>query len=202
MRPAAALAALALAPTCAAPVPAEDRAPAVERTRVGGASKEDQAAAEKYFTNTELVDQHGRTHRFYRDLLAGRKVLINFAFTTCTGVCPVMAQNLARVQEMLAKRGEKVTILTITVDPENDTPAALARFAAKFKAGPGWHFLTGVPASVEAVLKRLGGQAKRPSEHTAKLLIGNTSTGMWLKTVATEPPETIVHLIEHLDDPE
>lgn len=202
MRPAAVMAALALAITPAASAPAGDKAHPAERTKIGGLTPAEDAAAEQYFTNTELVDQDGRTRRFYADLLRGRKVLINFAFTSCSGVCPVMTANLARAQELLQKRGERVTILTITVDPENDTPPVLKRFAQKFKAGAGWSFLTGTPGNVAAVLKRLGGLAARPSEHSAKLLIGDTSTGMWVKTVATEQPEVIAHLVQHLNDPE
>ncbi|MGK4006296.1 SCO family protein [Sorangium sp. So ce1036] len=211
MRPGAALAAaaLALSLTALAPAedraprgaPADDRAPRPERMKIGGVSREDDAAAEKYFTNTELVDQHGRPHRFYAGLLRGRKVLINFAFTSCKGACPAMTANLARVQALLRARGERVTILTITVDPENDTPAVLKRYAARFKAGEGWYFLTGTPANVAAVLRRLGGQVRRPDEHTMTLLLGDASTGMWLKTLATEPPEALAHIAQHINDP-
>ncbi|WP_437680056.1 SCO family protein [Sorangium sp. So ce131] len=206
MRRGAALAAAALAISVASlarHTPAEDKAPPrVERMKVGGVSREDDAAAEKYFTNTELVDQHGRAHRFYEGLLRGRKVLINFAFTSCKGACPTMTANLARVQELLRARGERATLLTITVDPENDTPAALKQYAARFKAGEGWYFLTGAPDNVAAVLRRLGGQVRRPEEHMMTLLVGDTSTGVWLKTFATEQPETLVHLVQHLNDPQ
>lgn len=201
MRPGAALAAAALALSLAAGAPAEDKAPPVERMKVGGLSKEENAAAEKYFTNTELVDQDGHPHRFYSDLLRGRKVLINFAFTSCKGACPTMTATLARTQELLRSRGQRVSILTLSVDPLNDTPAALKQYAAKFKAGAGWYFLTGAPENVATVLKRLGGQTRKPEEHTATLLVGDTSTGIWVKSIATERPETIAHLVEHLNDP-
>lgn len=201
MRPGAVLAAMVLALSLPADAPAEEKATTVERMKVGGVSAEDDAAAEKYFTNTELVDQDGRPHRFYADLLRGRKVLINFAFTSCKGACPMMTANLARVQELLRSRKEQVTILTISVDPLNDTPAALKQYAAKFKAGPIWQFLTGAPGSIATVLKRLGGQVSRPDEHTMTLLVGDTSTGMWVKSLATDRPEAILHLIEHLNDP-
>ncbi|WP_437477549.1 SCO family protein [Sorangium sp. So ce1014] len=192
-------AALALALPCASPAaePVPDRPPA----RIGGSPAGDDAAAAAYFTDTELIDQDGRARRFYTDLLRGRKVLIHFAFTSCKGACPTMAANLARVQSLLGKRaGKEIAILTITVDPVNDTPKVLKRFAAKFSAGDGWRFLTGTPDSVEKVLGRLGGLTKKPDEHTSTLLIGDVTTGMWLKTVATERPETIVQLVDHIND--
>ena len=172
-----------------------------DRQKVGGATVDEDEAARRYFTDTELVDQDGKPRRFYSDLIRGRKVLINFGFTSCNGVCPTMAANLARVQKLLGKRlGTEITMLTITVDPVNDTPAALKRYAAKFKAEPGWYFLTGVPANVNAVLKRLGGLAPRPSEHSAVLLVGDANSGYWVKTAAVDNPESIVMLLDHLDD--
>ncbi len=189
--------ALALTLAAALALPAGSAAEAPSTPTPGG----DGSAAEKYFTNTELVDQDGIPRKFYRDLLQKRKVLINFAFTSCSGVCPVMTANLARVQKLLGGRvGKEITMMTITVDPVNDTPAVLKAFAAKHKAGPGWYFLSGTPANVNAVLKRIGGAVARPSDHSATLLIGDTSTGMWVKSLATERPETIVYLVDHLND--
>ncbi|XXY51935.1 SCO family protein [Sorangium sp. So ce269] len=201
MRRGAPLLAAALALALPAASPAGEPAPDRTRARVGGASASADAAAAAYFTDTELIDQDGRPRRFYTDLLRGRKVLIHFAFTSCKGACPTMTANLARVQALLGKRaGKDIAILTITVDPVNDTPKVLKQFAAKFSAGDGWRFLTGTPQNVEKVLGRLGGLTKKPEEHTSTLLIGDTKTGMWLKTTATERPETIVHLVDHIND--
>ncbi|WP_437807325.1 SCO family protein [Sorangium sp. So ce1078] len=201
MRRAAPLLAAALALALSSAIPAAGQAPERTRARASGSPAGDDAAAMAYFTDTELVDQDGRARRFYTDLLRGRKVLIHFAFTSCKGVCPTMAANLARVQALLGKRaGKEIAILTITVDPVNDTPKVLKQFAAKFNAGDGWRFLTGTPENVEKVLGRLGGLTKKPEEHTSTLLIGDTTTGMWLKTVATERPETIVRLVDHIND--
>jgi len=70
--------------------------------------------------------------------------------------------------ELLGKRaGAEVTILTITVDPVNDTPASLKKYAEQFKAGPGWYFLSGAPGNGSAVLKNLGGLAPKPGEPSA-----------------------------------
>ena len=60
--------------------------------------------------------------------------------------------------------------------------------------------LTGTPANVTAVLKRLGGFAGKPEEHTTTLLIGDARTGIWMKSIATERPETIAYLVNHLND--
>src|SRR5215207_3927345 len=96
------------------------------------------AAAQKYFSDVELVDQDGRRLRFYSDVLKGRTVVINAFFTTCTSVCPPMNRNLEKVQEALGQRlGKDVFILSISVDPLTDTPPRLKEYSRRFHARPG-----------------------------------------------------------------
>lgn len=160
------------------------------------------ASAARYFTNTELVDQHGKTHRFYEDLIRGRKVLINFAFTSCKGVCSPMTKHLAEVQRKLGGRvGKDITMITLSVDPTNDTPESLARFAKKFGTGPGWYFLTGSRENISLVLKKLGGYTDDPNTHSSTLLIGDAATGMWVKAPAMSFVDNLVYAVEHLNDP-
>jgi cytochrome oxidase Cu insertion factor (SCO1/SenC/PrrC family) len=168
---------------------------------VSSTSARDVSAAH-YFTNTELVDQFGKTHRFYEDLIRGRKVLINFAFTSCKGVCSPMTKHLAEVQQKLGDRvGKDITMITLSVDPANDTPETLARFAKKFGARPGWYFLTGARENISLVLKKLGGYTDDPNTHSSTLLIGDASTGMWVKAPAMSFADNLVYAVEHLNDP-
>lgn len=160
------------------------------------------ASAEKYFTNTELVDQHGKTHRFYEDLVRGRKVLINFAFTACKGACSPITKHLAQVQEKLGGRvGKDITMITLSVDPANDTPKSLGTFTKKMGVRPGWYFLTGARENITLVLKKLGGYVDDPDAHNTTLLIGDSATGMWVKSPAMAQVDNIVFAIEHLNDP-
>lgn len=77
-------------------------------------------------------------------------VLLNFVFTTCSAVCPIASRTFAEVQAKLA-HGERVRMISISLDPLNDTPAVLRAYARKFGAGPDWRFYTGsVDASAAA----------------------------------------------------
>src|SRR5215203_860231 len=97
-----------------------------------------------YFTDIELVDQHGAKVRFYSDLLAGKIVVINSFFSTCNGSCPVMSATFKKIHAALGDRvGRDVHLISITVDPETDTPEQLRKFAKAASAGPGWHLVTG-----------------------------------------------------------
>src|ERR1051325_1899561 len=100
---------------------------------------EEASPAQKYFTDVELLNQNGEKVRFYTDVLQGKTVVVNAFFTTCTSVCPPMNRNMERIQEALGDRvGKDVFLVSISVDPEADTPARLKDYARKFHAGPGW----------------------------------------------------------------
>lgn len=98
-----------------------------------------------------LVDEHARAVRLREALDADGPVLVNFIFTTCNAICPVMSGIFARVPRELGEDAERVRLVSISIDPEQDTPARLRAYAARFSAGPGWRFLTGSAADVAAV---------------------------------------------------
>src|ERR1041385_6236023 len=82
--------------------------------------------AEKYFSDVELMNQDGQKLRFYSDVLKNKVVVINTFFTTCTNICPPMNRNFEQMQEALGDRlGKDVFLVSITVDPETDTPTRL-----------------------------------------------------------------------------
>ncbi len=164
-------------------------------------SKSSESAA-KYFPNTELITQDNQKVKFYDDLLKDRLVVINFIFTTCTSVCPPMTATLARVQKLLAEDGGKgVTIISISVDPTTDTPERLKAYAMRFKAQPGWYFLTGEKANVDVVLQKLGAYVKDKNEHSAILILGNVESGDWKKVYALSQPSQIADHVRQLRDP-
>ena len=88
--------------------------------------------------NTVLVDHEGRTARFYNDLVKGRKVVINFMYASCSNVCELSSQVMARLQAEIAARGEDIALYSISVDPERDSPQNLAEYQAQFTREAGW----------------------------------------------------------------
>jgi len=184
----------------ASKVPASKAPARTERLPITGGPEADAAAA-RYFTDTELVDQDGKPRRFYSDLIRGKTVLINFAFASCKTACSPITANLARVQRLLGARlGKDIHMITITVDPVNDTPAKLKAFSQRFQASPGWYFLSGSRANVDAVLKKVGGYTEDPEKHLTSVIIGDSVTGTWLRALAMAPPENLAYAVEHLND--
>lgn len=154
-------------------------------------------AAQSYFGEIPLVDQDGRTQRLYSDLIQGKVVVIDFMFTSCTGACPIMSNNFAKIQDWLGDRlGKDVYLLSVSVDPANDSPARLKEYAARYKARPGWYFLTGSPENVSAALRKLGNYVENPEAHQNLFLIGNDKTGLWKKAFGLAEPAALIPVVE------
>jgi protein SCO1 len=90
--------------------------------------------------------------------LRGKVVAVAFIYTFCPDICPMLTDKMARVQDELgADFGTDVAFVSITVDPERDTPEVLREYAAAFDANlAGWSFLTGEPAAIRDVAHRYG----------------------------------------------
>ncbi len=98
-----------------------------------------------------LVREDGATVTLPREFDDGRPVVLNFIFTTCTTICPVLSQTFTQLQEKLGSELGKVHLVSISIDPEQDTPARLADYARRFHAGATWHFYTGTTEASVAV---------------------------------------------------
>lgn len=162
-------------------------------------ANEFRAAGQKYFTDLELVDQNGRKVRFYSDLIDGKIVVINSFFATCTGVCPVMGATFRKIQEALGDRvGRDVHLISISVDPENDTPEKLRKYAKATSARPGWTFITGDKKNVDAALRKLGLLTANKESHTPVVLIGNDAKGVWKKAFGLAAADEVVRLVQEV----
>ncbi|MCM2334139.1 MAG: SCO family protein [Anaeromyxobacteraceae bacterium] len=191
---AAALSLLAAAPGLAAEGAAAGAAP----DHAAEAAREEKARA--WFTDTILVDQAGREVRFYSDVLKGRTVCLSFQFTECREACPLIMAKLGRVRRDLGEAfGRDVHFVVLSVDPEHDTPEAFRRFAKVHGAEePGWTYLTGSKAAMQAVLTRLGTWVDDPSDHTTAFVAGNARTRHWTKIRPDLPPVAVAELLRGL----
>jgi protein SCO1 len=160
-------------------------------------SARDEQGARNYFTDVVLLNQAGKPMRLYSDLIKGRTVIIIPFFTTCTGACPVMNQNLAKIQDWLGDRlGKEAYILSISVDPATDTVPVLRAYADQYNARPGWYFLGGKRDSVELALKKLGQFVETREDHMNLMIIGNEKTGLWKKAFGLADSESLIRVVD------
>lgn len=156
--------------------------------------------ARGYFTNLELVNQDGETVRFFDDILKDKVVVINFIFTNCGGACPLMTHKLSLVRDRFEGQiGNPLEFVSLSIDPERDTPAALKAFAKKHQADhDGWVFLTGKPENLDNIIKRLGQYTVEIESHSTMMLAGNVNGAHWIKIQPHEQPPQIVEKVRLL----
>jgi protein SCO1/2 len=160
-------------------------APSAGQQRSATSQDDLSAAAQEYFTDVRLITQNGDSVRLYSDLLKAKIVVINAFFGTCTGSCPKMSGVLSGLQDRLGDHlGKDVWFLSLSVDPETDTPEKLKEYADRFHARSGWLFLTGKKENVDFALFKLGQKVARKEDHLTLFIIGNDKTGLWKKVFA------------------
>ena len=125
-----------------------------------------------------VVTQDGKSVRFYSDLVKGNAVAVNFIFTNCKTICPMLGGMFTNLQKQ-STRG--VRMISVSIDPTVDTPRRLKQWGAKFNPGPSWVFVTGRQADIDQILKALGVYTSRPQDHLPITIIGSDATGVWTR---------------------
>jgi protein SCO1/2 len=152
------------------------------------------------FPEVTLVNQRGEPVRWYRDLIKGKVVAINFVYTACRTTCPLMGATFAALQKRLQELGADRTglgmhLISVSVDPVHDTPQQLQAWGKQFHVGPGWTLLTGNKHDIDTVLKTLQVFTPDKVEHTSVVLIGNDAAGIWRGVNGLASPATLAQLL-------
>jgi protein SCO1/2 len=128
-----------------------------------------------------LVDMTGTEGTLGQALSGDRPVMVNFIFTTCTTICPVMSATFAQVQQQLGPDAEKLHMISISIDPEHDTPERLRDYAKRFNAGPQWDFYTGDVADIIAIQKGFDVYRGSKMSHEPTTLMRKSAADPWVR---------------------
>ncbi|MDH3473734.1 MAG: SCO family protein [Rhodospirillales bacterium] len=158
-----------------------------------------EARARAYFTDLPVVTQHGQELRFYSDVLKDRVVAVTLFYTECTGMCPISNAKLAEVQDILGEQfGRDFFFVSVSLDPETDTPEVLKDYAAKFGAREGWMFLTGKKDNLKQITYKLGQTDPRIETHNPFFMLGNVGKAHWTKVRPNEPAKAIAERLRSI----
>ncbi|MBI3759780.1 MAG: SCO family protein [Deltaproteobacteria bacterium] len=149
-----------------------------------------------------LIDQHGKTVSLAS--LKGKPVLIDFIYANCATACPVLTSRFAKIAKGLGHNlGSKITMVSITLDPEHDHPAQLLEYAKTHDANhDGWLLLTGKPGDIDAVLSIYKIKREREPDGTishvaTSFLVGADGKQVRLYNAMEVAPETVVGDVDH-----
>ena len=142
--------------------------------------------------DVSLVRADGKRVSLPRELDDGRPVLLNFIFTTCSSICPLASRTLEEFQRKLGPQAAKLHLMSISIDPEEDTPARLRAYARKFHAGPEWQYYTGTVAASLAAQRAFDVYRGEKMSHTPVTLLRSAPGKPWLRIEGFVTPDELV----------
>jgi protein SCO1/2 len=157
-----------------------------------GANNYKRSVGDYQVPDVVLTDYDDRPVRL-RDLLAADDpVMMNFVFTTCSTICPVTTKVLSEVPDILGRDGRRMRMISVSIDPENDTPLQLKAYARSFQAGTRWKFLTGRTQDIKSVQLAFNSYDADKMTHEPVTLIRQTSSKKWIRIDGFATPEQLV----------
>lgn len=130
---------------------------------------------------TPLVRQDGVATSLIKELEGGKPVILVFMYTSCTTVCPVTSQIVSRTQNLLGKDLEKTRIVSVSIDPEYDTPARLVAYSKLYSAKPQWQHYTGTLSNSVAVQKVFSAYRGDKMNHVPLIFINGGKSNSWVR---------------------
>jgi protein SCO1 len=150
--------------------------------------------------DVEVVNQDGKKLSFINELDNDRPVMLNFVFTSCSAICPMLSHIFSNVQAKLEKNNQKVHLVSISIDPENDTPAKLSEYAKKFGAKSQWDYYTGTMETSIAIQKAFDAYRGDKMNHSSVILMRAKFGKSWLRIEGFASPDTIIREYGNIDN--
>ena len=128
-----------------------------------------------------LVNQDGKKVRLRELLRSDKPVIVDFIFGTCTTICPILSVNFANLQHRLGPQATNVRLVSITIDPENDSPKVMKEYLKRFHAVPGWDFLSGTRQDINQVMYAFNAFVPDKMSHMPLTLIKAPGSDKWVR---------------------
>lgn len=146
-----------------------------------------------------MLDKSGTPFRLRGDIGDDALVVINFSYTTCGSICPLGNQILQFVDERRDEIGREVHLLTITIDPANDTPEVMRASAEAFGASGNWHWLTAAPGVIAEILRAADASTADIESHDPVFLVGDMDTGRYFRSLSLPDADELIAMLDRFD---
>jgi len=128
-----------------------------------------------------LINQDGARIKLREFLAFDGPVLVDFVYTTCTTICPVLSSNFMNFQKTILAESGKTRLVSISVDPDFDTPAKMKAYLKRYQAKPGWDFLTGSRTDIDRVLRAFDVYIQDKMNHPPVILLKSPTDNHWVR---------------------
>ncbi len=146
------------------------------------AAEKPKKTVEKYFVpDVVLVNQDGTKIPLKKFLETDRPVMLDFIYGTCTTICPVLSASFVNLQNRLGTDSRKIRLVSISIDPENDSPKVMKEYMKRYRARSGWDFLSGTRSDIDRVMYAFNAYIANKMDHYPLTLIRYPGDGRWVR---------------------
>lgn len=132
-----------------------------------------------------LVTQDGAKVNLKKYLASDKPVMVDFVFTTCTTICPVLSACFSNIQRKLGPEAANVRLVSISIDPDNDTPRKMKEYLSRYDVKPGWDFLTGSKDDIRKVTAAFNAIVDDKMSHLSLIFLWSPAEGKWIRLDGT-----------------
>jgi protein SCO1 len=141
----------------------------------------------------QMIRQDAKKVQLQNELGDGRVVVLSFIYTTCNAICPMTSHTIAKLQTKLGKDLARVHLVSISIDPEQDTPKRLADYAQHYNAGKAWDHYTGVEDASISVQKSLDAYRGDKMNHVPTTFIWRGKGEKWVRIDGFASADDLAH---------
>lgn len=128
-----------------------------------------------------LLSQDRMQVRLDEFVNSDQPVLLDFIFGTCTTICPVLSAGYSNLQSKLGEDAEQVKLVSISIDPEHDTPEVMKKYLERYRAKPGWDFFTGSRADIDRVMRAFDAYVPDKMSHRPVMFLRAPGEQEWIR---------------------
>lgn len=151
-------------------------------TTANAAGTKYKRTVERYtMPDVTLINQDGKPVRLKSITESDKPVVVDFIYGTCTTICPVLSAGYANLQNKIGSGGNAPRLISITIDPEHDSPQVLKEYLKRYRAKPGWEFLTGTRQDIDRVMKAFNAYIPDKMSHYPLNLIRSPKDNTWVR---------------------
>jgi protein SCO1 len=169
-------------------------------TMVNGEEKNYQRTVENFMMpDVTLINQDREKVRFKDYMQSDQPVLVDFIFSTCSTICPVLSVSFVNLQRKLGDESGNVRLVSISIDPENDTPRLMKDYLKRYHAKPGWDFLTGSRKDINSVMRAFNAYIPNKMSHYPLMFIRMPRDGTWVRTFGIMSTSELMAEVQQAD---
>jgi protein SCO1/2 len=128
-----------------------------------------------------LINQNGTKTKLKDVMPSNKPVIVNFIFATCTTICPVLSAGYVNLQQKVGPELQNTQLISISIDPENDSPKVMKEYLKRYRAKPGWDFLTGSRKDIDSVMRAFDAYIPNKMSHFPLTLMRAPGESKWIR---------------------